>query len=160
MWQRPLKQVSIRVGCNCIQSMKKATTVCFFWNATLHDGITHKVIEIIKFWKKFLKDSVNALDAGNHLITKILLELKSFPLNHDVVLQWNKEWLVLFTIRASVELEITDFAIIVKIIKVIFIYWRNHLFSFLPPTFYLLLTRLAEWRECCVKKKKKLVATP
>ena len=112
------------------------------------------------FWSFFLSSFLYKIKAvwknpgpGNHLITKILLELKSFPLNHDVVLQWNKEWLVLFTIRASVELEITDFAIIVKIIKVIFIYWRNHLFSFLPPTFYLLLTRLAEWRECCIKKK-------
>ena len=37
-----------------------ATTVCFFLNATLHDGITQKVIEIIEFWKKFLKDSVDA----------------------------------------------------------------------------------------------------
>ena len=35
-------------------------TVCFFSNATLHDGITLKVIEIIEFWKKFLKDSVDA----------------------------------------------------------------------------------------------------
>ena len=28
---------------------------------------------------------------GNHLITKILLELKSLPLKHEVVLHWNEE---------------------------------------------------------------------
>ena len=40
---------------------------------------------------------------------------------HDVVLQWNEEWHVLFTIRASGELEMTDFVIVAKIIKVTFI---------------------------------------
>ena len=82
--------------------------------------------------------------SGNHLITKILLELKSFPLMHDVVLQWNEEWLVLFTIRASVELEITDFVIVAKIVKVIFIYFHLKKSSpfFLPFTFYLYLGRL------------------
>ena len=68
-----------------------------------------------------LKDGIWPSRTGNHLISKILLELKSFQLKHDVVLQWNEEGHVLFTIRASVELETTDFVIVAKIIKVIFI---------------------------------------
>ena len=75
------------------------------------------------------------INPGNHLITKMLLELKSFPLKHDVVLQWNEKWLVFFTIRASVELERTDFVLVAKIIKVIFIYFHLKKSS---PFFHLL----------------------
>ena len=38
-----------------------ATTVCFFLNATLDDAITQKLIEIIEFRKKILKDMENAI---------------------------------------------------------------------------------------------------
>ena len=79
--------------------------------------------------------SSHKLRPGNHLITKILLELKSFPLKHDVVLQWNKKWFVFFIIRASVELERTDFVLVAKIIKVIFIYFHLKKSS---PFFHLL----------------------
>ena len=36
------------------------TTVLFISFATFHEDVTQKVIKIIEFWKKFLKDSVNA----------------------------------------------------------------------------------------------------
>ena len=35
-------------------------TVCFISFGTFDEDVTQKVIEIIEFWKKFLKDSVNA----------------------------------------------------------------------------------------------------
>ena len=93
--------------------------------------------------------------SGNHLITKILLELKLFPLKHDVVLQWNEDWLVLFTIWASVELEVTDFVIVAKIIKVIFIFFHLKKSSpfFLPFTFYFLFSPKWTYWECWYQKQ-------
>ena len=41
---------------------------------------------------------LNGVVAGSHSITKIVLKLKSFSLNHDVVLQWNEDKLVLSAI--------------------------------------------------------------
>ena len=43
-----------------MQLFHSLATVWFFTFGIFYDDITQKVIEIIEFWKKFLKDSVNA----------------------------------------------------------------------------------------------------
>ena len=63
--------------------------------------------------------SLSELERGILLITKFVLKLNSFPLKHTLVLQWNEKQLVLFAIRASVELEVTYFVTVEKIVKII-----------------------------------------
>ena len=62
------------------------------------------------------------------------LKLELFPLKHTLVLQWNEKKLVLFEIRASVELNITDFVTVKKGYSNLF-YVKKSLFSFDLPLF-------------------------
>ena len=66
-------------------------TECKRWDRMLAIEVSVHLCTRSTFYKEFKKSMSRVFLAGNHLITKILLELKSFPLNHDVVLQWNKE---------------------------------------------------------------------
>ena len=63
-----------------------------------------------------------------------MLKLELFPLKHILVLQWNEKQLVLFAIRASVELEVTHFVTVEKIVNVIFV--NAHMKESISPLFF------------------------
>ena len=47
--------------------MKSNSTVCFISTVTFHDGVAPKVIKIIQFYKKYLKDDTLAFDVHQFL---------------------------------------------------------------------------------------------
>ena len=49
-----------QVSCNIKKQYTSASTVCLFSNETKNDGINQKLIKVIIFYKKYLKEYVLA----------------------------------------------------------------------------------------------------